>query len=95
MENAETVKDFYETFKSWTRQENLTWQTIGLDIEPDIREFEAWVEGDDKRWAVRRMLRRVFQRRKLAFAQRVYREWVGNIHADGYQGRKLPSAVDC
>jgi hypothetical protein len=85
MENAEAAEDFYASFKSWTRQENLVWRKIGLDIEPDIREFEAWVEGDRRRWALRRMLGRVFQRRKLAFAQRVYRELVGQIRSDGFQ----------
>jgi hypothetical protein len=84
VENAETAAESYETFRSWTRQENLTWRTIGLDIEPDIRELEAWIEGNGRRWALQRMLRRVFRPRKLASAQRVYRELVGKIRTDGY-----------
>jgi hypothetical protein len=96
VENAEVVEKFYESFLSWTHQENLTWQAIGLDIEPDIREFEAIIVGDRKRWAFRRMVRRIFQRRKLTFAQRIYRELVSQIHAEGYrvESYHLPLIAD-
>jgi hypothetical protein len=96
VENVEAAQKFYELFISWTRQENLSWQAIGLDIEPDVREFEAFVDGDQKRWALRRMVGRVFQPRKLAYAQRIYRELVGKIHADGYrvESYHLPLIAD-
>jgi hypothetical protein len=96
VENAEAAENFYASFESWTRQESLTWQVIGLDIEPDIREFEAWVSGTGRQWAFRRVLRRVFQRRRLAFAQRIYRELVNKIHSDGYrvESYHLPLIAD-
>jgi hypothetical protein len=96
MENAEVAKEIYTSFKSWTTQENLTWRTIGLDIEPDIREFEAWIDGDRRRWAFQRMLSRLFQRRKLAISQRVYRQLAGAIRSDGYlvESYNLPLIAD-
>jgi hypothetical protein len=96
VENAEVVEEFYGSFLSWTDQENLIWQAIGLDFEPDIREFEAFIEGDRKRWAFRRMVRRVFQSRKLTYAQRIYRELVSQIHARGYrvESYHLPLIAD-
>jgi hypothetical protein len=96
MENAEAANDSYETFQSWTHQENLTWRTIGLDIEPDIRELEACIEGDGRGWALQRMLRRIFRRRKLASAQRLYRDLVSKIRTDGYlvESYHLPLIAD-
>jgi hypothetical protein len=96
VENVEAAWDFYGLFQIWTHREGLVWGAIGLDIEPDIREFEAWVQGNNRRWALRRMLRRVFQRRRLTSAQRIYREMVGKIRMDGYlvESYQLPLIAD-
>ena len=96
VENVEVARDFYGLFQIWTHREGLVWHAIGLDIEPDIREFEAWVQGTNRRWALRRVLRRVFQRRRLISAQRVYSEMVEKIRMDGYlvESYQLPLIAD-
>ena len=96
MDNADVAKEIYATFISWTSQEKLKWRTIGLDFEPDIREFEAWIDGDRKRWAFQRMLSRLFKRRKLAISQRVYRQLVASIRSNGYmvESYNLPFIAD-
>jgi hypothetical protein len=96
MDNADGAKEIYASFKSWTLRENLTWRTIGLDFEPDIREFKAWIDGGDRRWALQRILSRLFQRRKLVISQRVYRQLVGAIRSDGYmvESYNLPLIAD-
>jgi hypothetical protein len=96
MENAGASLNLYGVFRKWSSQEGLVWRAIGLDIEPDIREIKAWVQGDDRRWALYSMLRRVFQRRRLVSAQRVYRQMVAEIHSDGYpvESYQLPLIAD-
>ena len=96
MDNADVAKETYASFKSWTLRENLTWRTIGLDFEPDIREFKAWIDGGHRRWALQRILSRLFQRRKLVISQRVYRHLVGAIRSDGYmvESYNLPLIAD-
>lgn len=96
LDNADLAKEFYASFKSWTSQENLTWRTIGIDIEPDIREFEAWIDGGRRRWALQRMLSRLLKRRKLANSQWEYRQLVGSIRSNGYmvESYNLPFIAD-
>jgi hypothetical protein len=81
--NWRRATDRYEEWKSWTSAERLSWDGVGLDIEPDIRIF---LKIADNPWSVPlllvpRLLRRDAPRRAAA----AYAGLVARIRADGWQ----------
>jgi hypothetical protein len=84
----------YEGFKSWSVKYGLDWQTVGMDIEMDLRELEGLL--NDPRRTLPGVLRRVLDRKGLWRAQAAYRELVIQMHVDGYyvNGYHFPLIVD-
>jgi hypothetical protein len=81
--NAPQALARYREFKLWTAQEGLSWDGVGLDIEPDIREMTKLAERD---WsALPGILRRVLDFKGQREAIRTYHDLVNQIRADGYR----------
>jgi hypothetical protein len=84
----------YEEFRDWSAREELQWSGIGVDIEPDIVEFQQLLTN---KW---RLLRTFFQRllgnKKLGDAQQAYRSLVTQMRSDGYvvESYEFPFMVD-
>jgi hypothetical protein len=81
--NAPQALTRYQEFKAWSAQHNLTWDGIGLDIEPDIREITQLAERD---WStLPGILRRALDFRGQREALGAYRDLVSLIRRDGYR----------
>ncbi len=73
---------------------NLRWVGVGVDIEPDIRDFEQ-LQSDT--WNVMPViLRRAFDNERLRRAQAIYSTLVTQMRLDGYRvdSYLLPAIVD-
>jgi hypothetical protein len=82
LDNAAAASSRYAQFIAWTRQNNLDWEAIGLDIEPDIHLFDQILS---RPWnAVPRIARNLLSTTRLATAQR-YHALAAQIRADGYE----------
>jgi len=81
--NASQAVACYQSFKAWSNTHHLTWDGVGLDIEPDIRELQRLIT--DKWLTAWFMLRRSFNWRLFRSARRIYHNLIEEIHADGYR----------
>lgn len=82
LDNAALALEFYERFRAWTQEEGLQWETIGLDIEPDIRDLSLLMRSG---WRfLPRFMERLFWGGRLRRAERLYAQMVAQAHADGY-----------
>jgi hypothetical protein len=84
IDNHEKAAARYVDFKAWTTQHELVWSGVGLDIEMDINEIRSILEKSTDPGRPARFLRKFFDKRRVARAQRVYQALVDLIHADGY-----------
>jgi hypothetical protein len=94
LDNADQACERYEAFKSWTDENGLVWERIGLDIEPDIRLFEQLSQN---KWRVfPTMATKLFDRRRFIKARETYRNLVRQIRTDGYKvdSYQFPLIVD-
>jgi hypothetical protein len=82
-DNADRAVRCYADWVAWTRQHQLVWTGVGLDIEPDAR---IYLQIMDRPWGLVPMLApRLFDRARPARSQTAYQELVGRIRADGWQ----------
>ncbi len=82
LDNAALALEFNERFRAWTQEEGLQWETIGLDIEPDIRDLSLLMRSG---WRfLPRFMERLFWGGRLRRAERLYAQMVAQAHADGY-----------
>lgn len=81
--NIEHAVHRYNEFQKWTQVNNLQWQGVGLDIEPDIRNTAAVAEGPLN--FVPRVLRMIADSRRLYLAQHGYQSLVARMRSDGYR----------
>lgn len=86
LDNYLAAQARYEEFLQWTVENNLQWEAIGLDIEPDIRLLTKLVHLD---W--RALPGLVFQGvcnilnwKRYRLASNAYRKMVRQIQSDGY-----------
>jgi len=96
IDNYDKAAARYQGFKAWTREHGLEWVGVGLDIEMDINEMRALVEGAGKRGAARRLLLRFADQQRVVRARRGYQALVDEIRADGYpvESYQFPLIVD-
>ncbi len=81
--NAPQALARYQEFMRWTAQEDLSWEGIGLDIEPDIREMTQLAE---RNWsALPGILRRALDIKGQREALGVYNDLVSQIRRDGFR----------
>ena len=82
VDNLVDANERYKDFVSWTETNELVWAGVGLDIEPDIRDMTQLME--DRRGFLPKILKRVFNRKRLKQAETGYQALVSCIRSDGY-----------
>jgi hypothetical protein len=90
---AETEVRFRD-FQGWTAEHRLSWEAVGLDIEPDVRELAALKH--DGGWRLSwNLVRRYLDDRKASSARAAYAGLIREIQASGYQAQtyQLPFIV--
>lgn len=84
----------YAAFKTWTAENGLRWDGLGIDIEPDMREIQQIAEDRSKLPSL--ILGRLFDNERVHKAQAEYIALVGQMRADGYrvESYHIPFIVD-
>lgn len=72
----------YQSFREWTEEKGLKWSGVGLDIEPDIRDWGQWKTGRFR--FINTLVKRAFNRKRLLRAQAAYTRLAATIRNDGY-----------
>ena len=81
--NARAAMARFKEFRRWSASYGLRWASIGLDIEPNIQDFEALGEGH--RWhLVFAIIGRYFGTRRVRRAKESYVELIREMHGSGY-----------
>lgn len=80
--NAKQAFAHYEKFLQWSTDNELQWAGIGMDIEPDIHEFQSLLL--DKKNLLKSIRRRGCGKAKLREAQADYRQLVRRMQQDGF-----------
>jgi len=94
MDNPIQAVERYQDFREWTQQNDLTWQVVGIDIEPDIRLMQTIKNGVAA--GMRALLSRIRLPSRFASAPRIYTKLIQTIKADGYfaESYQLPIIID-
>lgn len=84
----------YEEFKKWSQENKLSWHSIGLDIEPDINQIQAFLRKEKASFLP--MFRRLKDMNSFKSATLAYTGLVNKIHDDGYEVETyhLPIIID-
>lgn len=83
LENVSFAIARYEAFKDWSKQNRLEWVGVGLDIEPNFSEAEAFQEKDLR--VIKPALKRLFNKQEYLDSAMAYRGLVDRIHQDGWR----------
>ena len=84
LDNHEAATQRYIDFLAWTKEYDLEWAGIGLDIEPDIQEMRQIMEQKQTEQFVSTLFKRFMNKKRVAKAKLAYQSLVERIHADGY-----------
>jgi len=85
MNNADAFTDFYHEFRAWTVKNNLTWATVGLDLEIDLSEIIGIGEGRLDTYLLN-LRNRYYNGAQLAHAaEEKYAQLVKTIRSHGYE----------
>jgi hypothetical protein len=80
--NAPQAARRYADFRVWTAEQELQWDGVGIDVEPDTREIQRLLAN---RWTVvPAILRRLVDDRSRSQAAAIYAQLVAQVRADGY-----------
>jgi len=92
--NCEAAVRQYDDFLAWTRRQELEWAGIGIDIEPDIGEFELLLTQPSR--LVSALWRRGCGKQRLCDGAEVYERLVARMQADGFpvSSYEFPFIVD-
>ena len=80
--SAPLALQHYQAFSQWTAAHGLVWERIGIDIQPDMADVQKFMA--DRVHLLSHVFRRIFDRRRLARAEALYRALVAQIRRDGY-----------
>lgn len=80
--NAPQVLAAFNAFDQWTKENNLKWQAVGLDIEPNLSEFAA--ARDHKLQLVGLALRRALDGQRVVQAREAYSSIIRQMQSRGY-----------
>jgi len=83
LDNADQAQMRYMDFLEWTEEHGLTWDGVGLDIEPDIRDLMSIAK--DRQQFFPKVTRNLFNFRRYRTAKRKYLELIAQIHAEGWR----------
>ncbi len=82
--NGREAEVRFEDFEKWTTANELRWAGIGLDIEPNIRDFATLRQG--RKWHLfLTLLERYFDMRRVRGAKYTYGALIQEIRSHGYQ----------
>ncbi|MGA6988410.1 MAG: hypothetical protein WBZ01_20305, partial [Terriglobales bacterium] len=78
--NAPQTANRFAEFEKWSKENNLQWSAVGLDIEPDVKEF---------RWSIWRLawtlLLRGFDGARVLGPRQAYGHLIHEMQAHGYR----------
>jgi hypothetical protein len=96
IDNAPLAIDCYARFKNWTKEHNLNWYGVGLDIEMDIADLRQVMNKQPIKKLLPELLKRYKNKQRILQAQDLYQTLVDNIHDDGYQVENyhIPLIID-
>jgi hypothetical protein len=78
--NAPETAHRFAEFEKWSKENDLRWNAVGLDIEPDFKEFQ-W-----PKWRLAStLLRRGFEGGRVRAARQVYAALIHQMQAHGYR----------
>lgn len=85
----------YDAFLAWTKEHDLQWDGVGVDIEPDFNEFQYLMTGQVSE-VLPRMIGRLFDTGRLRQSQDAYARLLKRMQADGYpvESYHFPFIVD-
>ncbi len=94
LQNYPQAVDRYRSVHRWAKEHGLSFQVIGIDIEPPASELDRI-----QRWGLRDLTRRFWLAHEnvlFASARAAYTDLVGEIHSDGYEvhAYQLPALID-
>lgn len=82
LNNAPDAVERYRQFHEWSLRENLNWEAVGIDIEPDINEIQQLLKR--RFGALSNFIKRIWNKKQFAESCAIYRSLVDLMHADGY-----------
>ena len=83
MHNGEKALKRYADFKSWTAENQLKWEGIGIDIEPDMNDAKLAIAHPWKlAW---KAYKRLYDNNSLKEGKAIYQMLISTIKADGYR----------
>ncbi len=93
LDNAPAAVARYTQFLAWTYQNNLRWEAVGLDIEPDIHLVDTLLTHPLA--TLPRIVRRLFSMSHLS-SSNTYHSLAAQIRKDGYEVEtyQLPFIID-
>ncbi|EFO79674.1 hypothetical protein OSCT_2456 [Oscillochloris trichoides DG-6] len=94
LQNYPQAVERYRSVHRWAKEHGLSFQVIGIDIEPPASELDRM-----QRWGLRDLTRRLWLAHEnvlFAAARAAYTDLVGEIHSDGYEvhAYQLPALID-
>jgi hypothetical protein len=94
LDNAVETTVQYQDFKNWVMENNLTFEAVGLDIEPSITNIKALLERKFR--ILGSMVLKAIQPGRYSKAISKYNNLVHQIQRDGYvlETYQLPLIVD-
>ena len=93
-DNASRAAARYDEWKQWTSRYDLAWDWLGLDIEPDIRLYQAVADSPWRLLPI--LLRGLRDRSRPERARTAYAALVAQMRADGWtvENYQFPPMAD-
>lgn len=82
LNSATYAAERYQQFHAWSVKEGLHWDAIGIDIEPDINEFQELLKYNFR--TLFSLIKRTWNRKLFAESCATYESLVAQMRADGY-----------
>jgi hypothetical protein len=83
MYNGEKAERRYSEFVKWTSDNNLKWEGIGLDLEPDMNDAKVLVKHPWKfAW---KAYKRLYDNKSIKKGTEIYQRLISVMKADGYE----------
>lgn len=92
LENMGTASDQYTRFSNWTKEYDLHWDGIGLDIEPDINLINLLLNKK----GLGLLIKKLFTRYQFSDAEDGYVSLIERMRQDGYnvESYQIPLVLD-
>ena len=72
----------YRQFREWSLKHDLKWDAVGIDIEPDINEFQELLKYNFR--TLFSVVKRIWNKKLFEDSCATYEALVARMHADGY-----------